>query len=166
MPRLAQRKGATTAEITWQSLLQIRASTSAGQDAPKEMIRAALGHPIRVTGRLKMNSQSAAHNNGQATEVLARQGLRLPPIVLRRLRDAGIYCQPTVSVEHQNLAKKYVIRGVESGGAVAALGTYSSFVGEHGEPFALASARGQHRSERRACDRGIARTDPTTKCCG
>ncbi|HEX4785189.1 MAG TPA: hypothetical protein VH350_12660 [Candidatus Sulfotelmatobacter sp.] len=82
-----------------------------------------------------MNSQSAAHNNGQATEVLARQGLRLPPIVLRRLRDAGIYCQPTVSVEHQNLAKQYVIRGVESGGAVAALGTYSSFMGEHGEPL-------------------------------
>ena len=80
-----------------------------------------------------MNSQAAAHNNGQATEVLARQGLRLPPIVLRRLRDAGIYCQPTVSVEHQNLAKKYVVRGVESGGAVADLGGYSSFVGERGE---------------------------------
>src|SRR5579863_324165 len=82
-----------------------------------------------------MNSQSAAHNNGQAAEVLARQGLRLPPIVLRRLRDAGIYCQPTVSIEHQNLAKKYVLRGVESGGAVAALGAYSSFVGERGEPL-------------------------------
>jgi hypothetical protein len=82
-----------------------------------------------------MNSQSAAHDNGQATEVLARQGLRLPPIVLRRLRDAGIYCQPTVSVEHQNLANKYVIRGVESGGAVAVLGTYSSFMGEHSEPL-------------------------------
>jgi hypothetical protein len=80
-----------------------------------------------------MHSQSATHNNGQATEVLARQGLRLPQIVLRRLRDAGIYCQPTVSVEHQNLAKKYVVRGVESGGAVADLGAHSSFVGERGE---------------------------------
>ena len=82
-----------------------------------------------------MHSPSAEHNDGQATEVLARQGLRLPQVVLKRLRDAGIYCQPTVSVEHQNLAKKYVIRGVESGGAVAALGTYSSFMGEHGEPL-------------------------------
>ena len=82
-----------------------------------------------------MHSPSAEHNDGQATEVLARQGLRLPPIVLKRLRDAGIYCQPTVSVERQNLAQKYVIRGVESGGAVAALGTYSSFMGEHGEPL-------------------------------
>jgi hypothetical protein len=80
-----------------------------------------------------MHSQSAARNNGQEAEVLARQGLRFPQIVLKRLRDAGIYCQPTVSVEHQNLAKKYVIRGVESGGAVADLGTYSSFMGERGE---------------------------------
>ncbi|HEV2398070.1 MAG TPA: hypothetical protein VGS27_14075 [Candidatus Sulfotelmatobacter sp.] len=80
-----------------------------------------------------MNSQSATHDNGQGAEVLARQGLRLPQIVLRRLRDAGIYCQPTVSVEHQNLAKKYVVRGVESGGAVADFGAYSSLVGDRGE---------------------------------
>ncbi len=75
---------------------------------------------------------------GRQTEfdVLARQGLRLPQIVLKRLRDAGIYCQPTVSVEHQNLAKKYVVRGVESGGAVSDLGAYSSFVGELGETLA------------------------------
>jgi hypothetical protein len=83
-----------------------------------------------------MHSQSATHNNGHATEVLARQGLRLPQIVLKRLRDAGIYCQPTVSVEHQNLAKRYVVRGVESGGAVADLGAYSSFAGECGETLA------------------------------
>jgi len=83
-----------------------------------------------------MSSQSATHDNGQAADVLARQGLRLPQIVLKRLRDAGIYCQPTVSVEHQNLAKKYVVRGVESGGAVADLGAYSSFVGERGETLA------------------------------
>src|SRR5260370_4123249 len=74
---------------------------------------------------------------GRQTEfdVLARQGLRLPQIVLKRLRDAGIYCQPTVSVEHQNLAKKYVLRGVESGGAVADYGTCSSVMCEHSEPL-------------------------------
>jgi hypothetical protein len=80
-----------------------------------------------------MSSRSATHDKGLPADVLARQGLRLPPIVLKRLRDAGIYCQPTVSIEHQNYAKKYVVRGVESGGAVAALGAYSSFVGERGE---------------------------------
>lgn len=83
-----------------------------------------------------MHSQSATHNSGQETEILARQGLRLPQIVLNRLRDAGIYCQPTVSIERQNLTKKYVLRGVESGGAGAPLGSYSSFVGEGGQPLA------------------------------
>jgi hypothetical protein len=67
---------------------------------------------------------------------LARQGLRLAGVVLNRLRSAGIYCQPTVSIEHQHLARKYVLRGVESGGAIVDLGAYSSFVGESGEPLA------------------------------
>lgn len=66
------------------------------------------------------------------TEILARQGLRLPSVVLNRLKSAGIYCQPTVSIEHQHLAKKYVLRGVESGGAVADFGAYTSFVDERG----------------------------------
>lgn len=65
-------------------------------------------------------------------KLLARQGLRFPAIILRQLRNAGIYCQPTVSIEHQHLAKRYVLRGVESGGAVAELGAYSSFTAEDG----------------------------------
>jgi hypothetical protein len=79
-----------------------------------------------------MRSQPTVPSRQAETEVLARQGLRLPQIVLKRLRDAGIYCQPTVSVEHQNLAKKYVLRGVESGGAIADLGAHASFVNERG----------------------------------
>jgi hypothetical protein len=82
-----------------------------------------------------MHPRVAVQNNGNGAEVLARQGLRLPQIVLKRLRDAGIYCQPTVSIEHQSLTNKYVLRGVESGGAVTTLGAYSSFVGERGEPL-------------------------------
>jgi hypothetical protein len=65
-------------------------------------------------------------------EVLARQGLRLPALTLKHLRNAGIYCQPSISIEHQHLAKRYVLRGVESGGAVSDLGAYSSFVDENG----------------------------------
>src|SRR5215469_8551788 len=83
-----------------------------------------------------MQSQPATGNNSQAQDVLARQGLRLPQIVLKRLRDAGIYCQPTLSIEFQNVAKKHVLRGVESGGAVATMGAYASFVDERGEPLA------------------------------
>src|SRR5271157_4497799 len=79
-----------------------------------------------------MESQLTTHNRRVETEVLARQGLRLPPITLKCLRTAGIYCQPSVSIEHQHLAKKYVLRGVESGGAVAEMGAYASFVDERG----------------------------------
>jgi hypothetical protein len=79
-----------------------------------------------------MESQLTTHNRRVETEILARQGLRLPPITLKCLRTAGIYCQPSVSIEHQHLAKKYVLRGVESGGAVAEVGAYASFVDEQG----------------------------------
>jgi hypothetical protein len=68
----------------------------------------------------------------ESREILARQGLRFPAITLKHLRTAGIYCQPSVSIEHQHLGRKYVLRGVESGGAMADLGAYSSFVDEHG----------------------------------
>src|SRR5579863_4434257 len=83
-----------------------------------------------------MESQLTAHNRRLETEILARQGLRLPAITLKCLRTAGIYCQPSVSIEHQHLAKKYVLRGVESGGAVADVGAYASFVDERGTPLA------------------------------
>jgi hypothetical protein len=79
-----------------------------------------------------MESQLTTHNRRVEAEILARQGLRLPPITLKCLRTAGIYCQPSVSIEHQHLAKKYVLRGLESGGAVAEVGAYASFVDEHG----------------------------------
>jgi hypothetical protein len=69
-------------------------------------------------------------------ELLARQGLRFPTIILRHLHSAGIYCQPTVSIEHQHLAKRYVLRGVECGGAVADLGAYASFTDEQGNALA------------------------------
>jgi len=79
-----------------------------------------------------MESQLTTHNRRVETDVLARQGLRLPAITLKCLRTAGIYCQPSISIEHQHLAKRYVLRGVESGGAVAEVGAYASFVDEQG----------------------------------
>ena len=79
-----------------------------------------------------MHSQPRPTIHKPDMEILARQGLRLPSPVLNHLRSAGIYCQPTVSIEHQHQSRKYVLRGVESGGAVAALGAYSSFVDEIG----------------------------------
>jgi hypothetical protein len=79
-----------------------------------------------------MEPQRTTHNRHVETEILARQGLRLPTITLKCLQTAGIYCQPSISIEHQHLAKKYVLRGVESGGAVAGVGAYTSFVDDQG----------------------------------
>jgi hypothetical protein len=80
----------------------------------------------------KAPQKNLQSQEGDHHELLGRQGLRFPAIILRHLRSAGIYCQPTVSIEHQHLAKRYVLRGVESGGAVAGLGAYSSFTDENG----------------------------------
>ena len=53
--------------------------------------------------------------------------------MLRRLEQVGIFVQSSVSLEHQHLAERYVIRGIESGGAVKDLGRYVTFCGPHGE---------------------------------
>ena len=66
-------------------------------------------------------------------EVLALRGLRLRAAALKRLRQSGIYCEPAISIEYQHLAGRYVIRGVESGGAVQQIGAYAGYVGVGGE---------------------------------
>lgn len=80
------------------------------------------------------SAQAAMHVSARR-EILARQGMRLPSITLKHLREARIYCQPTLSIEHQREAKRWVLRGVESGGAAADLGAYSGFVGADGSPL-------------------------------
>src|ERR1700691_6151044 len=64
---------------------------------------------------------------------LNRWGLTFTPTVINRLRVLAIYGRPQLSLEHQGRAKRYVVRGVESGGAVEDLGYYVAFAGEHGE---------------------------------
>ena len=64
----------------------------------------------------------------------ARYGLPLPQQTLRALEKRGIYCQPSVSIEHQHLAWRYVLRGVESGGAVADMGRYCAYLDADGDP--------------------------------
>jgi hypothetical protein len=65
----------------------------------------------------------------------ALQGLTLPAGVLRALQKRGIHCTPGVSLEHQHLAKRYVLRGVESGGAVSDMGRTCAFVSPEGDPL-------------------------------
>lgn len=65
-------------------------------------------------------------------EVLALRGLRLPAAALKGLQRAGVYCQPAISIEFHQQSRCYVIRGVESGGAVPRLGAYCAFVDVRG----------------------------------
>jgi hypothetical protein len=55
--------------------------------------------------------------------------------VLRALRQRGIFAQSSVRVEHQHLARRYVVRGLESGGAVGDVGHYVTFAREDGRPL-------------------------------
>ena len=76
-----------------------------------------------VPAKRKPESASLSH---------ALHGLALPASVLRALQKRGIYCTPGVSLEHQHLAKRYVLRGVESGGAVSDMGRACAFVSPDG----------------------------------
>ena len=62
-------------------------------------------------------------------------GLSLPASVLRALQKRGIYCTTGISVEHQHLAKRYVLRGVESGGAVGDMGRACAYLSSDGQPL-------------------------------
>ena len=105
------------------------------------------------------NVQSHPINYGQ---ILALRGLRLPAITFKGLQTAGIYCQPAVSIEHQHLARRYVLPGVESGGAVADLGAYCGFVDEDGQAMSWLQTSRQHRGQRRPWRGHFRRFRPTT----
>jgi len=66
---------------------------------------------------------------------LDQVGLRLSRHSLRVLKDRGIFAHSPVSLEHQHLAKRYVVRGLESGGSVEDLGRYVTFAREDGQPI-------------------------------
>jgi len=66
---------------------------------------------------------------------LDQVGLRLSRHALRVLKDRGIFAHSPVTLEHQHLAKRYVVRGLESGGAVGDLGRYVTFAREDGQPI-------------------------------
>jgi len=63
---------------------------------------------------------------------LDQEGLRLSRQALRVLKERGIFAHSPVSLQHQHLAKRYVVRGLESGGAVGDLGRYVTFAREDG----------------------------------
>ncbi len=66
-------------------------------------------------------------NNKEVTTFMGRQkfngmaGLPLARRAVRMLKERGIYAQSLLSVEQQQLARLYVIRGLESGGSAGAM---------------------------------------------
>jgi len=60
-------------------------------------------------------------------------GLTLTRQALRVLKERGIFAHSPVSLEHQHLAKRYVVRGLESGGAAGDVGRYVTFTQEDGQ---------------------------------
>src|ERR1700733_11965198 len=82
-----------------------------------------------------MKNRSEKWKPGSSTSRHALYGLALPASVLKALQKRGIYCTPGISLEHQHLAKRYVLRAVESGGAVSDMGRACAFVAEDGTPL-------------------------------
>jgi hypothetical protein len=78
-------------------------------------------------------SEKRALSSGASSQPL--HGLSLPAATLLALQRRGIYCTPGVTVEHQHLAKRYVLRGVESGGAVADMGRFCAYLSADGLPL-------------------------------
>ncbi|HXY04294.1 MAG TPA: hypothetical protein VEI49_12020 [Terriglobales bacterium] len=62
-------------------------------------------------------------------------GLRLSRQALRVLRERRIFAQSSISLQYQHLANRYVVRGVEPGGAAGDLGRYVTFAQEDGRPI-------------------------------
>ena len=62
-------------------------------------------------------------------------GLALPRRAVRILKERGIFAHALISVEHQQLAQRYVLRGLESGGSVGDVGRYVTFAGLKGQPL-------------------------------
>jgi hypothetical protein len=62
-------------------------------------------------------------------------GLPLPRRAVKVLRERGIFAHALVSVEHQQLAERYVLRGLESGGSTGDVGRYVTFAGRDGQPL-------------------------------
>lgn len=60
-------------------------------------------------------------------------GLALPRRAIRVLKERGIFAYPLLSIAYQQLAQRYVIRGIESGGSAGDVGRYVTFAAAGGE---------------------------------
>src|ERR1700694_5263583 len=85
---------------------------------------------LTMTETTTQNSPATTPKRNKRDE-MARGGLWLPA----KLQKVGIRVEAGVSIEYQELARRYVLRGKESGGATGELGGYCSFVSSDGQPL-------------------------------
>ena len=80
----------------------------------------------------------------------AKCGLDLSREVADSLVSQRIWCNPAISIIHQRLAGRYVLRGEESGGAVRDIGAYCGYVDHEGNalpwiaPIETVASNGRH----------------------
>lgn len=84
---------------------------------------------------MQVKTKSVETRHSPANSPYAQYGIPLGKGALRTLEKRGIYCQTSISVEHQHLAKRHVLRGVESGGAVSDMGRYCAYLNLDGTPL-------------------------------
>src|SRR5579871_1047280 len=82
-----------------------------------------------------MQANSKPQKSVPTAAPYAQYGIPLGRAALRALEKRSIYCQTSISVEHQHLAKRYVLRGLESGGAVSDMGRYCAYLDIDGSPI-------------------------------
>jgi len=85
-------------------------------------------------------------------------GLRLPRRALRVLKERGIFAQASAGLHYQNLAKRYVVRRVEFGGAAGDVGDEND--GPHALVVAPAQVRLDTLRKGRTCELLITRRPP------
>ena len=67
---------------------------------------------------------------------MAQRGLTLPEPTRLEIRKTGIFSRAALELVYQEQAKRWALRGEETGGAVAALGHYVGFCKPDGTPLA------------------------------
>jgi len=99
---------------------------------------------------MQANKTNGAGKNTSVPSSYIQYGISLGRSALRALEKRGIHCQTSISVEHQHLAKRYVLRGIESGGAVSDMGRYCAYLDGGGlpnpwlQPIDSISGNGRH----------------------
>ena len=115
---------------------QLLANLQAADQLTANLLKRRTGDNNPDSGSGERDRRTRRKGGGGGSVDRAVRGLVLPGNALARLRSTGILGRPEISVEFQRAVRRYVLRGVESGGALPELGRYVTFAAVNGEPLA------------------------------